>query len=171
MMLSILVLLSAAVVAVAVVRRFRRPSMLAYLAVGMALGPHGLALLAENAEVQVFAEFGLVFLMFSIGLEFSLKHLQAMRTLVFGFGSAQMALTALGTGLVTVPPPVLCLVLALALVAEGDSRRWWDGDPTAKTWRGEESRRWRHGSIRPALPKSAYMGAYMEDQTDKGLTD
>ncbi len=104
-LLSILVLLSAAVVAVAVVRRFRRPSMLAYLAVGMALGPHGLALLAENAEVQVFAEFGLVFLMFSIGLEFSLKHLHAMRTLVFGFGSAQMALTALGTGLVTVPPP------------------------------------------------------------------
>ena len=54
-LLSILVLLSAAVVAVGVVRRFRRPSMLAYLAVGMALGPHGLALLAENAEVQGFA--------------------------------------------------------------------------------------------------------------------
>ena len=99
---SILVLLSAAVVAVAVVRRFRRPSMLAYLAIGMALGPHGLALLAESAEVQSFAAFGLVFLMFSIGLEFSLKRLQAMRALVFGFGSAQMALTALGTGLVTV---------------------------------------------------------------------
>jgi CPA2 family monovalent cation:H+ antiporter-2 len=68
----------------------------------MALGPHGLAVLAENAEVQGFAEFGLVFLMFSIGLEFSLKRLQAMRTLVFGFGAAQMALTALGTGLATV---------------------------------------------------------------------
>jgi CPA2 family monovalent cation:H+ antiporter-2 len=101
-LLSILVLLSAAVIAVAVVRRFRRPSMLAYLAVGMALGPHGLALLAENAEVQGFAEFGLVFLMFSIGLEFSLKRLQAMRALVFGFGASQMALTALGTGLATV---------------------------------------------------------------------
>jgi CPA2 family monovalent cation:H+ antiporter-2 len=58
--------------------------------------------LAESAEVQSFAEFGLVFLMFSIGLEFSLKRLQAMRTLVFGFGAAQMALTALGTGLATV---------------------------------------------------------------------
>jgi CPA2 family monovalent cation:H+ antiporter-2 len=101
-LLSILVLLSAAVIAVAVVRRFRRPSMLAYLAVGMALGPHGVALLAENAQVQGFAEFGLVFLMFSIGLEFSLKRLQAMRALVFGFGLSQMALTALGTGLVTV---------------------------------------------------------------------
>jgi CPA2 family monovalent cation:H+ antiporter-2 len=67
----------------------------------MALGPHGLAVLAESAEVQGFAEFGVVFLMFSIGLEFSLKRLQAMRTLVFGFGAAQMALTALGTGLAT----------------------------------------------------------------------
>ncbi|KAF0163996.1 MAG: transporter monovalent cation:proton antiporter-2 (CPA2) family [Rhodocyclaceae bacterium] len=98
---AILLLLTAAVGAVSVVRRFRLPSMLAYLAIGIALGPHGLALLAESAEVQGFAEFGVVFLMFSIGLEFSLKRLQAMRSLVFGFGSAQMALTALGTGLVT----------------------------------------------------------------------
>ena len=75
--------------------------MLAYLAIGITLGPHGLALLTENAEVEGFAEFGIVFLMFSIGLEFSLKRLNAMRALVLGFGSAQMALTALGTGLVT----------------------------------------------------------------------
>ncbi|MDP1735265.1 MAG: cation:proton antiporter [Sulfuritalea sp.] len=101
-LLSVLLLLSAAVVAVAVARRFRLPSMLAYLAIGIALGPHGLALLSESADVHIFAEFGVVFLMFSIGLEFSLKRLQAMRSLVFGFGSAQMALTALGTGLVTV---------------------------------------------------------------------
>jgi CPA2 family monovalent cation:H+ antiporter-2 len=100
-LLSLLLLLSAAVGTVALVRRFRLPSMLAYLAIGMALGPHGLALLKESAEVQGFAEFGIVFLMFSIGLEFSLKRLQAMRALVFGFGSAQMALTALGTGLAT----------------------------------------------------------------------
>ncbi|MDK9701743.1 MAG: cation:proton antiporter [Sulfuritalea sp.] len=97
----ILLLLTAAVGAVAVVRRFKLPSMLAYLAIGIVMGPHGLALLAENAEVESFAEFGIVFLMFSIGLEFSLKRLQTMRALVFGFGSAQMALTALGTGLVT----------------------------------------------------------------------
>lgn len=100
-LLSILLLLTAAVGAVAVARRFKLPSMLAYLAIGIALGPHGLALLTETDEVGGFAEFGIVFLMFSIGLEFSLKRLQAMRALVFGFGSAQMALTALGTGLVT----------------------------------------------------------------------
>ena len=100
-LLSILLLLTAAVVAVATARRFKLPSMLAYLAIGITLGPHGLALLTENAEVEGFAEFGIVFLMFSIGLEFSLKRLNAMRALVLGFGSAQMALTALGTGLVT----------------------------------------------------------------------
>ncbi|MDK9714942.1 MAG: cation:proton antiporter [Sulfuritalea sp.] len=100
-LLSILLLLSAAVGAVAVARRFKLPSMLGYLVIGIALGPHGLARLTESAEVEGFAEFGIVFLMFSIGLEFSLKRLQTMHTLVFGFGSAQMALTALGTGLVT----------------------------------------------------------------------
>ncbi len=97
----ILLLLPAAVGAVSVVRRFKLPSMLAYLAIGILLGPHGLALLTESAEVEGFAEFGVVFLMFTIGLEFSLKRLQAMRALVFGFGPAQMALTALGTGLAT----------------------------------------------------------------------
>ena len=97
----ILLLLTAAVGAVSVVRRLKLPSMLAYLAIGIVMGPHGLALMAESAEVESFAEFGVVFLMFSIGLEFSLKHLKAMRSLVFGFGFSQMALTALGTGLVT----------------------------------------------------------------------
>ena len=101
-LLTLLLLLTAAVGAVAAARRFKLPSMLAYLAIGISLGPHGLALLTESAEVEGFAEFGIVFLMFSIGLEFSLKRLQGMRALVFGFGSAQMALTALGTGLVTV---------------------------------------------------------------------
>ncbi|MCF8175961.1 MAG: cation:proton antiporter [Burkholderiaceae bacterium] len=101
-LLPILILLSAAVGMVALARRFKLPSMLAYLAIGIALGPHGFALLSESAEVHGLAEFGVVFLMFSIGLEFSLKRLQTMRSLVFGFGSAQMALTALGTGMVTV---------------------------------------------------------------------
>ncbi len=94
-------LLSATVAALALARRFGAPSMLAYLLVGMLLGPHGLRALEESREVEWLAEFGVVFLMFSIGLEFSLQKLKAMRTLVFGFGFAQMALTALGAGLFT----------------------------------------------------------------------
>jgi CPA2 family monovalent cation:H+ antiporter-2 len=98
---ALLLLLTAAVTAVALARRFRLPAILAYLAVGIALGPHGARVLAESAQVDSFAEFGVVFLMFSIGLEFSLQRLKAMRSLVFGFGAAQMALTVAGTMLAT----------------------------------------------------------------------
>jgi len=101
-LLSLLLVLSVAVVGVWLARRFRLPSILAYLAAGIALGPHGARVLAGgDHSVDTFAEFGVVFLMFSIGLEFSLKKLNAMRNLVFGFGSSQMLLTALCTGLVT----------------------------------------------------------------------
>lgn len=98
----IFLLLTIAVGALAVARRFGLPAMLAYLLVGMLLGPYGLRALEESHEVDAIAEFGVVFLMFSIGLEFNLQRLKAMRNLVFGFGAAQMALTALGTGLVTI---------------------------------------------------------------------
>ncbi|MDP2751867.1 MAG: cation:proton antiporter [Rhodocyclaceae bacterium] len=94
-------LLTAAVVTVSLARRFKVPTLLAYLAIGGILGPHGVHLLAESHEVETFAEFGVVFLMFSIGLEFSLTRLKAMRSLVFGFGGAQVALTTLGTLVVT----------------------------------------------------------------------
>ena len=99
-LLALLLLLTAAVVAVSLARRFKLPAILAYLAVGIALGPHGAHVLTESAQVEGFAEFGVVFLMFSIGLEFSLPRLKAMRALVFGFGSAQMLLTAAGAALV-----------------------------------------------------------------------
>jgi CPA2 family monovalent cation:H+ antiporter-2 len=100
-LLVLLLLLTAAVGAVSVARRFRLPSMLAYLVVGIALGPHGAGMLTESHDVDVVAEFGVVFLMFSIGLEFSLQRLKTMRALVFGFGSVQMLLTAGCTLLVT----------------------------------------------------------------------
>jgi CPA2 family monovalent cation:H+ antiporter-2 len=100
-LLLVLLLLTAAVGAVSVARRLRLPSMLAYLLIGIVLGPHGAGLMQESDEVHTLAEFGIVFLMFSIGLEFSLRHLNAMRALVLGFGAAQMLLTALGTMLVT----------------------------------------------------------------------
>ncbi|HLA34788.1 MAG TPA: cation:proton antiporter, partial [Rhodocyclaceae bacterium] len=100
-LLTILLLLSAAVLGVAVARRLKLPSMLAYLTIGIVLGPHGLAMLSESTEVGRLAEFGVVFLMFSIGLEFSLQRLKTMRSLVFGLGAAQTAATALGAGLAT----------------------------------------------------------------------
>ena len=99
-LLIILLLLTVAVGALMVARRFGMPTMLAYLAVGMLVGPHGLKLMEESHEIEAIAEFGVVFLMFSIGLEFSLQRLKSMRQMVLGFGFSQMALTAGATALI-----------------------------------------------------------------------
>jgi CPA2 family monovalent cation:H+ antiporter-2 len=89
----ILVLLISSVLAVALFRRLRLPAMLAYFLVGMALGPHTFGLLPDTEASREFAEFGIVFLMFSIGLEFSLPQLYAMRKKVLGLGGAQVLMT------------------------------------------------------------------------------
>ena len=89
----ILVLLISSVLAVALFRALRLPAMLAYFLVGMALGPHTFGLLPDTEATKEFAEFGIVFLMFSIGLEFSLPQLYAMRKKVLGLGGAQVFIT------------------------------------------------------------------------------
>jgi CPA2 family monovalent cation:H+ antiporter-2 len=95
---SVLILLAAAVLAVMACRALRLPAMLGYLVTGLALGPYALGLAADGEETRVLAEFGVVFLMFSIGLEFSLPKLLAMRRLVFGLGGAQVAATMVIAG-------------------------------------------------------------------------
>jgi len=90
---SVLVLLATAVLVVVVFRLLRLPPMLGYLIVGVAIGPHAFAWISETAEVHELAEIGIVFLMFSIGLEFSLPRLLAMRRTVFGLGAAQVLAT------------------------------------------------------------------------------
>ncbi len=89
----ILILLGAAVVVVVACRLVRLPPILGYLIVGMAVGPHALAWVPDSPETRLLGEFGIVFLMFSIGLEFSLPQLRAMRRSVFGLGLAQVAIT------------------------------------------------------------------------------
>lgn len=89
----ILILLTSSVLGVALFRAFRLPAMLAYFLVGLILGPHALGLLPDTEATREFAEFGIVFLMFSIGLEFSLPQLYAMRSKVLGLGGAQVILT------------------------------------------------------------------------------
>src|SRR3984893_22850 len=96
-LLQILILLTASVCVVAAVRKLALPAILGYLAVGMLLGPHALALAADNETTQLLADFGVVFLVFTLGLEFSLPRLVAMRWEVLGVGGAQVLIT---TGLV-----------------------------------------------------------------------
>ncbi len=92
-LLPVLILLASSVIAVAVCRSARLPPMIGYLLTGLALGPHALGVVSEREETHRLAEFGVVFLMFSIGLEFSLPRLVAMRRLVFGLGLAQVGVT------------------------------------------------------------------------------
>ena len=92
----VLLYLVAAVLGVVACRLLRLPPMLGYLAVGVLIGPNALALAKDTAGVKYLAEFGVVFLMFVIGLEFNLPKLRSMRTLVFGLGLSQVVLTVLG---------------------------------------------------------------------------
>ncbi len=93
--------LLAAVLGVVTCRYFKLPPMLGYLAVGVVIGPNALAL-AQNADgVRHLGEFGVVFLMFVIGLEFNLPKLRAMRNHVFGLGFFQVLLTMAGATVAT----------------------------------------------------------------------
>lgn len=92
---DVLILLFAAVLLVAIFRRLGQPVILAYLLAGVLLGPYGAAVITGQAIMQTIAELGIVFLMFSLGLEFSLPRLIAMRMLVLGVGGLQVLFTSL----------------------------------------------------------------------------
>ncbi|KRH99593.1 monovalent cation:proton antiporter family protein [Curvibacter sp. PAE-UM] len=92
-----LIYLLAAVLGVVVFRSLKLPPMLGYLVVGVLIGPNALALAQNSTGVRHLAEFGVVFLMFAIGLEFNLPRLRAMRRHVFGLGLLQVLFTMLLT--------------------------------------------------------------------------
>jgi CPA2 family monovalent cation:H+ antiporter-2 len=117
----ILMYLVAAVAGVVACRSLKLPPMLGYLVVGVLIGPNALALARDSGAVKVLAEFGVVFLMFVIGLEFNLPKLRSMRTLVFGLGLSQVALTIVGA------------VLGNALLAAGFA---WLGLAWDLGWQG-----------------------------------
>jgi len=117
----VLLYLVAAVAGVVVCRSLKLPPMLGYLAVGVLIGPNALSLAGDPAAARALAEFGVVFLMFVIGLEFNLPKLRSMRSLVFGLGLSQVGLTIVGAVLGN-------LLLTAAFAALG---RTWD-----LTWQG-----------------------------------
>lgn len=95
-----IILLAISVVAVVIFRRFKLPPILAYLVVGVLLGPHASALIDDTEAIHFLAELGVAFLLFSLGLEFSLPRLIANRRAVLLLGSAQVTLTIIITALI-----------------------------------------------------------------------
>ena len=91
--LNIVVLMFISVCAVAIFKRAHLPPILAYLFAGVLAGPQILSVFAHPEQMHLLAEVGIVFLLFSLGLEFSLPKLLAMRSLVFGVGLGQMLIT------------------------------------------------------------------------------
>jgi len=96
---QILLLLGVAVTVVVVFHRLHIPTSLGYLLVGVILGPHTLGPVIDIPQIKVLAEFGIVFLLFTIGLSFSLPQIHALRHQVLGLGTGQVVLTTAVVGL------------------------------------------------------------------------
>jgi CPA2 family monovalent cation:H+ antiporter-2 len=91
--IELLVILTGSLASVLVCRRLRVPDIVAYLLAGAVIGPHALGLVKDSENIRFFADFGVAFLLFELGLEFSLPKLFGLRRSVFGLGSLQVLLT------------------------------------------------------------------------------
>jgi glutathione-regulated potassium-efflux system ancillary protein KefC/glutathione-regulated potassium-efflux system protein KefB len=95
---QIAIFLAAAVIAIPIFRRFKLGSVLGYLTAGIIIGPASLGLISSIDATQNIAQFGIVLLMFVIGLELQPSRLWVLRKSIFGLGSAQVAVTAVCIG-------------------------------------------------------------------------
>jgi glutathione-regulated potassium-efflux system ancillary protein KefC len=115
---SSLIVLSAAVVAVPLARAAGLGAILGYLAAGMAVGPWGLGLVTEVAQILHFAEFGVVLMLFLVGLELEPRRLWSLRRPIFGWGGAQVlgcTVGLAGAAVLAGVPPTLAVVAGLGL--------------------------------------------------------
>jgi CPA2 family monovalent cation:H+ antiporter-2 len=95
LLIKTLVVLLASVCAISLVARMGLPAAAGYLLAGLVIGPHGLQLIGTSNETRFLAELGIIFLMFTVGLEFSIPNMIAARRDVFGAGSLQVGFTVL----------------------------------------------------------------------------
>src|SRR5246127_4380342 len=95
-----LILLAGSVFLITLVRRLALPTSMAYLLVGLMLGPHALGGVSDSGPTRLLADLGVAFLLFTLGLEFSLPRMLAMRREVFGLGALQVLVTAAAFALV-----------------------------------------------------------------------
>lgn len=97
-LLETIAFLLAVVVIVPLFKKIKISPILGYLAIGAIIGPHAAGIIHDTAEVQHFAELGVIFLLFTIGLELSFERLKAYSGMIFGLGSAQVILCACAIG-------------------------------------------------------------------------
>ena len=97
-LMDVLIFLVAAVIVVPLFQRFRSSPILGYLAAGIVIGPHGFAIIGDTKAAHTLAEFGVVFLLFMIGLELSFGRLRTLGSKVFGLGSLQVLVSGVIIG-------------------------------------------------------------------------
>lgn len=115
---TMVIFLGAALVMVPLLKRFGLASVIGYLATGVVLGPHAMALIGDTHQVLEFAEFGVVMLLFLIGLELEPSRLWVLRHSVFGLGGLQVLLTGLlfmGAGLLWGTSPAVSFIMGFGL--------------------------------------------------------
>jgi len=95
---GVVIVLLTAVLVVPLFQRAKLSAVLGYLAAGAIIGPYGLGVVGSGPEVSALAEFGVVFLLFTIGLELSIERLRAMRHHIFGLGTAQVVISGVAIG-------------------------------------------------------------------------
>jgi len=121
---NLLIIFTSSLVVIALFQRLRLPPVLGYLCVGLMIGPTAFNWVNESEELPDLAELGVVFLLFSLGLEFSLSKMLALRQVVFGLGSLQVLLSGIVLGgllmlfgMPTIPALLLGAGLALSSTA------------------------------------------------------
>ena len=124
---QLMLLLLAAVIVVPLAARFGLGAVLGYLLTGVVVGPWGFAVIGEVEQVMHVAEFGVILLLFVIGLELRPSRMWALRRTIFGFGSAQVVVCSAllaGFSLLTGLPPVAAVVAGLVLALGGGLGLW-----------------------------------------------
>lgn len=115
---QLMLIMALSIGAIAIFHRINLPESLGYLAVGIVVGPTATGLIDQNFDISLLAEIGVVFLLFTLGLEFSLQRIKSMRREVFGLGGMQVLLCGMGIFaaiLVMKSPVTEALVIAGAL--------------------------------------------------------
>ncbi len=99
---DILIILAASIVIIIISSKLKIPAVAGFLITGMLIGPHALALVKNTADIEILAEIGIVLMIFIVGIEFSLRRLKQIRTLIIKAGGGQVVITILSVVLIAI---------------------------------------------------------------------